>query len=134
MRWVGRGVVMSLMLMIGSRLLHCVLPVGCSYLNQAHPPLAFLHRVKEDGSIQMTSGVSSALTALMWQSCIQAELISPILRGQEGLVEVARVLAVLNTLPIEVNASTGLHVHVSIASVSPSRVNKNLPKQRPDVC
>jgi hypothetical protein len=36
-----------------------------------------------------------------------------VLKGRQGLAEVARVLAILNTLPIEVNKTTALHVHVS---------------------
>jgi hypothetical protein len=47
-----------------------------------------------------------------WVPC---ELVSPVLKGRDGLLEVARVLTALNTLPIEVNKSTGLHVHVGEA-------------------
>jgi hypothetical protein len=36
-----------------------------------------------------------------------------VLKGRRGLVEVARALTALNTLPVEVNPTTGLHVHVS---------------------
>jgi hypothetical protein len=57
---------------------------------------------------------------------IQAELVSPILQGQSGLEQVARALAVLNTLPVEVNWRTGLHIHVSIMHC------RSITKQRAD--
>jgi hypothetical protein len=43
---------------------------------------------------------------------LEVELVSPVLQGQQGLVEVARALRALNTLPVEVNWRTGLHIHV----------------------
>jgi hypothetical protein len=47
---------------------------------------------------------------------LDAELVSPVLKGRQGLAEVARVLTILNTLPIEVNETTALHIHVSQSS------------------
>jgi hypothetical protein len=43
---------------------------------------------------------------------LKAELVSPVLQGRQGLEEVARALHALNTLPVEVNWRTGLHIHV----------------------
>jgi hypothetical protein len=45
---------------------------------------------------------------------------SSCLQGKEGLSEVARVVAALRTLPVEINNSTGLHVHVAPAVPSSS--------------
>jgi hypothetical protein len=42
----------------------------------------------------------------------ECELVSPVLKGQQGLEELARALRALNTLPVEVNWRTGLHIHV----------------------
>jgi hypothetical protein len=46
---------------------------------------------------------------------VPAELVSPVLQGKQGLLEVAHALTVLNTLSIECNWTTGLHVHVGEA-------------------
>lgn len=40
------------------------------------------------------------------------EIVSPVLRGAEGLAQVAAVCQWLNSIGAEVNASCGLHVHV----------------------
>jgi hypothetical protein len=40
------------------------------------------------------------------------ELVSPILRGEDGLQQIAKAAAVLNALGGSVNKSAGLHVHV----------------------
>lgn len=43
------------------------------------------------------------------------EIVSPVLRGAEGLAQVAAVCQWLNSIGAEVNASCGLHVHVGWA-------------------
>ena len=40
-----------------------------------------------------------------------AEIVSPILKGEEGLQQVREVCAVLNQIGCRVNRSTGVHVH-----------------------
>eukprot|EP00197_Chlamydomonas_leiostraca_P004618 CAMPEP_0202864066 /NCGR_PEP_ID=MMETSP1391-20130828/4456_1 /ASSEMBLY_ACC=CAM_ASM_000867 /TAXON_ID=1034604 /ORGANISM="Chlamydomonas leiostraca, Strain SAG 11-49" /LENGTH=499 /DNA_ID=CAMNT_0049543771 /DNA_START=147 /DNA_END=1643 /DNA_ORIENTATION=- len=45
-----------------------------------------------------------------------AEFVSPILQGAEGIAQVHRMAAALKPLPLEVNTTTGLHVHVSTSS------------------
>jgi hypothetical protein len=67
-------------------------------------------RLKTDASLREQNKSGDALDEECW---LPAELVSPVLRGREGLVEVARLLTALNTLPVEVNRTTGLHVHVS---------------------
>lgn len=39
------------------------------------------------------------------------ELVSPILKGQDGLLQVKKVCEILNSLNVKVNKSCGLHVH-----------------------
>ena len=46
------------------------------------------------------------------------EIVSPILRGAEGLAQVESVIAVLNEKGHKVNASCGVHVHVGFAGKS----------------
>jgi hypothetical protein len=73
-------------------------------------------RLKKDGSVRnkRADTASSSNVSLQEAACwLPAELESPVLRGREGLLEVARLLTALNTLPVEVNGTTGLHVHVS---------------------
>ena len=53
-----------------------------------------------DGSIVRRSGFYAV------------EIVSPVLRGAEGLAQVAQVCQWLNSIGAEVNASCGLHVHV----------------------
>jgi hypothetical protein len=61
----------------------------------------------------MRPNVGAELDPDNHQMYFQAELVSPVLKGRQGLLEVAHTLSVLNTLPVECNWSTGLHVHVS---------------------
>jgi hypothetical protein len=77
---------------------------------------------KSDGSI--ASGRRSGENHL--KDFIAAELVSPILQGQSGLEQVARALAVLNTLPVEVNWRTGLHIHVSTCTGHSNIASKKL--------
>lgn len=43
------------------------------------------------------------------------EIVSPVLTGQDGLDQIARVCGVLNTLGAVVNRSCGLHVHIGVS-------------------
>ena len=40
------------------------------------------------------------------------ELVSPILKGKQGREELMQVMAVLNTAPVKINKSCGLHIHL----------------------
>jgi hypothetical protein len=46
-------------------------------------------------------------------SCYKAELVSPVLRGTQGLYTVFDVLKSIKQHSPSVNKTTGLHVHVS---------------------
>lgn len=59
-------------------------------------------RAERDGSIDTSRG---------GHAC---EIVSPILRGPEGLAQVAQVLATLEAHGHRVNASTGVHVHCGL--------------------
>jgi hypothetical protein len=45
---------------------------------------------------------------------VAVEIVSPVLRGIEGINEVRQVVAALNTWGAAINSSTGLHVHVGV--------------------
>ena len=63
---------------------------------------------ERDASIQNGSG---------WHKC---EIVSPILRGEEGLKQVAEVLRTLDAKGHRVNFSTSVHVHVGFKRDWPS--------------
>ena len=46
------------------------------------------------------------------------ELVSPILKGYEGLRKVKRVLTLLNKNNVYVDRECGLHVHVGVADLT----------------
>lgn len=46
-----------------------------------------------------------------------AEIVSPILRGEAGIVEVRKVLNAVNELGCEVNKSCGFHVHIGVGDL-----------------
>lgn len=46
---------------------------------------------------------------------VAVEIVSPILKGEDGLAQIRQVLAKLNDMGAKVNASTGLHVHVGVS-------------------
>tara|TARA_B100000519_G_scaffold200112_1_gene212617 strand:+ start:6188 stop:7228 length:1041 start_codon:yes stop_codon:yes gene_type:complete len=52
------------------------------------------------------------------------ELVSPILRGQEGLEALRKVCRVLNELDVAVNRSCGLHVHLDGRDLTTEQVIK----------
>jgi len=57
--------------------------------------------------------------------CNKMELVSPILKGGDGLGEVDRVVRALsNVETIKVNASMGYHVHVDVSNLSLSELKK----------
>jgi hypothetical protein len=85
----------------------------CARCEHARCVVAQSCRLKMDGSI------NNRRSLRCW---LPAELVSPVLRGREGLMEVARALAALNTLPVEVNWTTALHVHVSINTPKPGNM------------
>ncbi len=58
-------------------------------------------RLKQDGSIRP------------WPGGCAAELVSPVLRGEAGLENIAQAMTVVRGYKPGVNESMGLHVHVS---------------------
>lgn len=76
------------------------LRIGAYHAGLQVPYLPAGWRAERDGSIQTAPG---------YQAC---EIVSPILRGAEGLAQVAAVLATLEAKGHRVNASCGVHVHV----------------------
>mmetsp|Transcript_7386 Transcript_7386/g.9989 ORF Transcript_7386/g.9989 Transcript_7386/m.9989 type:complete len:407 (+) Transcript_7386:25-1245(+) len=52
------------------------------------------------------------------------ELVSPILVGEDGVFETKRVLDVLFKLGVEVNNTTGLHVHMGADQFTPEQLRK----------
>jgi hypothetical protein len=65
-------------------------------------------KAERDGSIDTTGGG------------LACEIVSPILRGPEGLAQVAEVLRILEAKKHRVNGSCGTHFHISWSREWPS--------------
>ncbi len=52
------------------------------------------------------------------------EIVSPVLYGEPGLIQVVEMLDYLNSIGAKVNASCGLHVHVDCKNVDVRRIEK----------
>ena len=65
-------------------------------------------KAERDGSIDASSG---------GHAC---EIVSPVLRGADGLAQVAQVARTLKTLGHRVNVTTGVHVHVGWSTDLPA--------------
>lgn len=50
------------------------------------------------------------------------EVVSPILKGEEGLAELEKVCAVLDGLNVKVNSTCGLHVHIGAQAMTGEQV------------
>jgi hypothetical protein len=58
---------------------------------------------------------------------VAAEAVSPILKGEEGIAQVALALNTIKALGGKVNAACGLHVHVGMQNATPAQM-RNLAK------
>jgi hypothetical protein len=77
--------------------------------------------VHADGSIRDENGLGS------FRGGSGAEFVSPVLRGQDGLDQVATVVNALRDMGANVNSSCGFHVHVGVAE-NDLQTQKNLVK------
>jgi hypothetical protein len=75
--------------------------VACTYEG-------YTHRVMDHWKIVTDSSLERA------RGFRAFEIVSPILQGQEGLDELAKVIATLEALGCKVNKSCGIHVHVGV--------------------
>ncbi len=57
-------------------------------------------KAEHDSSIQTPNGHTSC------------EIVSPVLKGEEGILQVIEVLQILNDKKHNVNSSTGCHIHI----------------------
>lgn len=67
---------------------------------------------QSDGSVVAPSGFFSA------------EIVSPVLKGESGLVEIVQMLDLLDQIGARTNISCGLHVHVGIEGLSEDQINR----------
>lgn len=67
---------------------------------------------QSDCSVQSTDG------------CFSAEVVSPKLTGESGLVEVVTMLDLLDSINARVNSSCGLHVHVSTEGLTEKEIKR----------
>lgn len=82
----------------------------CTTARAPSPPR--VRRLKLDGSIGCQRQDAS---------CVQAEVVSPILWGPSGLESVFDAVGAIKPLRPSVNRSTGMHVHVSARRPRPRR-------------
>ena len=73
--------------------------IGCYHHGVQVPFLPRGWKAERDSSIRTPNG---------FMAC---EIVSPVLKGEEGILEVIAVLKKLNELGFQVNESCGLHVH-----------------------
>src|SRR4051794_38718284 len=78
-------------------------PVGCYHHGVQVPELPLGWKAERDCSIQAPSGYMAA------------EIVSPILRGADGLRQLKAVCDWLSNVRAKVNRSTGFHVHVGFS-------------------
>jgi hypothetical protein len=69
-------------------------------------------KTQADGSVRQT-GLTYA-----------AEVVSPILYGEDGLQEVVKMLDHLKSISAKVNASCGLHVHVDVSGMNSEKMQR----------
>lgn len=69
-------------------------------------------RVVNDGSLNGAPGF------------FPMEVVSPVLRGEEGLTTLRNVMALLQAKGCKVNKSCGMHVHVGVRGMAPAQVRK----------
>jgi hypothetical protein len=70
----------------------------------------YTHRIMSEWKIVTDSSVTSTGTGTGYG----LELVSPILRGRDGLEQVAKALDALRNAGAKVNKSCGIHVHVGL--------------------
>lgn len=58
------------------------------------------------------------------------ELVSPILKGEDGFEQITKVCSVLNELGVRVNRSCGLHVHHNAADLTEAQINSAFASYR----
>ncbi len=71
-------------------------------------------KVKKDGSVYASN-----------HRDVPLEIVSPVLKGRQGLEEVLEVYRILNAAGFTVNDTCGLHVHVGVRSVLGERASDN---------
>lgn len=72
-------------------------------------------QVKHDGSLRSSPEFNCP-------NCM--EIISPILRGEDGIAKLHGVLTLIKDLGSRVNISCGMHVHVGVRGLQPTQVRK----------
>ena len=82
--------------------------IPCQYLGYTHT-VTSSWKIVTDSSIRGGIGL---------------EVVSPILKGEEGLEQIRKVTKVLNELGCRVNRSTGLHVHHGAQGFSQEKIKK----------
>jgi hypothetical protein len=83
----------------------------CAILNEVNIHTTYegyTHRVMSSWKLVTDSSLASERGYRAY------ELVSPILQGQEGLDQLAKVLEIITSAGCKVNSSCGLHVHVGI--------------------
>jgi hypothetical protein len=93
--------------------IECLLPRGAVRVGGYHAGIELGGRfpagwnAQHDGSLQTTLAGYAGV-----------EIVSPVLRGRDGLQQVRQVAALLEEMHARVNKSTGFHIHLGSASIA----------------
>ena len=92
--------------------IECFLPRGCVRVGAYHAGVELGSRFPAGWNAQRDGSLRTTLRGYEG-----VEIVSPVLRGREGLEQVRQVAALLQELGARVNRTCGLHVHVGATSV-----------------
>ena len=93
--------------------IECFLPRGCVRVGAYHAGAELGGRFPAGWNAQRDGSLRTTLRGYEG-----VEIVSPVLRGRDGLEQVRRVAALLQELGARVNRTCGLHVHVGATSVA----------------
>ena len=93
--------------------IECLLPIGSVRVGGYHAGLALGGRFPRGWNAQRDGSLSTTL-----QGYEGVEIVSPVLRGREGLDQVRQVARLLEEMGAKVNKTCGFHVHLGAASAA----------------
>ncbi len=93
--------------------IECLLPRGSVRVGGYHHGIELGGEFPRGWNAQSDGSLSTNLSGYEG-----VEIVSPILKGREGLEQVKKVAAILNRMNAKVNQTCGFHVHVGVTSAA----------------